>query len=1220
MAGGTINKKNLIDEDAIRWPEELVKHIKILIGVQDDLVVSAKKYSELSKSFKTSSTDKEFVKLKQEEAKVTQAAVKQQIALEKANQAAIQTNLKLKQSEEAKRKSIVASAESEEKAIRSKNATAKSEISLSEAQRRQKEALVKSSERTARALEKENREYTKLNNKLRIVRERVEDLNAKKISGLKLSDIEQKELKQSQREYDKLEKSIRKVDERNNKHQRSVGRYPKLLGGAIGSLKSFAGALGLVGGATAVFSIIRNGLKIFSRFEKETSNLKAVLGATSIEMTLLTSKAKELGASTAFTARQVIELETSFAKLGFPTSDILEMTEATLNASSAMGSDLGETAKLTGATLKSFGLDADEATRVTDVLAKSTSISALDFEKLSTSMSTIAPVAKSYGFSLEATISLLGQLSNAGFDASTAATATRKILLNLSDTNGKLAKSLKEPVTDLPSLVAGLKQLKNEGVDLGKALELTDVRSVAAFSTFLEGTETLTDLNISLENAAGSAERMAKVQLDNLAGDVTILNSAWQGLILAVTTGSGAFSKALRGMVSSATEFINVLTADAEGREVFITKQATDNAKETIKELVKLAKESGKTIKEQSIGFIDVESEKKRIDELKKELEKLEERFIKDKISTDNKFVNKKKREISLIEQQFKITNKLLALEIEKEKEASKPKKKVETEGEKKESEKQEKERVKRLEAEKKALFELGKFKKEQQLQQLNDQIKDESKSLEQRLSLIAEKYTKEKELEVFIRDFKLSNSKLIASERELIEQQSQDKIGEIQAKNIKESFNARLQNLKDIEDEQNKLADKKVTTVLESVGSDTSSIQAAEDEIKKIRIEAAEEVFNKKIDFIGELFATENITAEQLKQVDDELRDIKLENAQILLNNSKEKAAEQVKTEQEKAAKIRDVFISSSNSIAETLNIDADNIINIYDGLFDKLEEGETKFERFAEIGSAAIGIIGDISANISEAKISEIDAEIQANEDKYTRLLELAQGDKTQTELLEKEREIKRKNLEKDKRKEQVKQAKFGKALAITNIILTTAQAVIGALAPPPVGLGPVAGIPLAVVAGALGVAQLGVAIARPIPKFKEGVQNFGGGMAVLGDGGVPEVITDKNDNILGLSPSKDTLFDLPKGANVYSSVDTFKEKNNVNDDLLKLSILHSLKQDQKQFDNKMLSKSMDRNYKELEGKITKGINNGFKKVKFTINNNIDTVDQSYYNSGLY
>lgn len=69
-------------------------------------------------------------------------------------------------------------------------------------------------------------------------------------------------------------------------------------------------------------------------------------------------------------------------------------------------------------------------------------------------------VAKAFNFQIEDTLALLGKLADAGFDASMSATATRNILLNLADGNGKLAKALGEPVKTLPELVVGLKKLK----------------------------------------------------------------------------------------------------------------------------------------------------------------------------------------------------------------------------------------------------------------------------------------------------------------------------------------------------------------------------------------------------------------------------------------------------------------------------------------------------------------------------------------------------------------------------------------------------------------------------------------------------------------------------------------------------------------------------------------------------------------------------------------
>lgn len=367
--------------------------------------------------------------------------------------------------------------------------------------------------------------------------------------------VTSKQATDAEKRFRKLDDRLRKINNTARDGRRDVGRYSL----AFSKLGSLVGALGITAGLAGIVRGVGSLIGVFADFDKANSKLQAVLGATEAEMTLLKTTADELGAITEFTASQVTGLQTEFAKLGFPVADIEQMTESTLNAASAMGADLGEQAKLTGATLKAFELDASEAARVNDVLSKATTSSALDFQKLASSMSTIAPVANSFGFSVEATTSLLGQLSNAGFDASSAATATRNILLNLADSNSKLGKSLKTPVKDLPSLVKGLKQLTAEGIDLGEALELTDKRSVAAFSTFLSGTDDILDLNDALENATGTAERMAEVQLDNLTGDVTILNSAWEGFILSVESGDGVFGTFLRSAVQGFTKLLGVL-------------------------------------------------------------------------------------------------------------------------------------------------------------------------------------------------------------------------------------------------------------------------------------------------------------------------------------------------------------------------------------------------------------------------------------------------------------------------------------------------------------------------------------------------------------------------------------------------------------------------------------------------------------------------------------
>lgn len=160
------------------------------------------------------------------------------------------------------------------------------------------------------------------------------------------------------------------------------------------------------------------------------------------------------------------------------------MTPSVLKFAKAVDTDLASAATLAGATLRIFNLDAEDTERAVSTMTMGCNASALSFEYLNTAMSIVGPVANSFGFTIEETTALLGALANSGFDASSAATATRNILLNLADGSGKLALALGGPVDNLEDLVKGLKKLNSEGIDLNKALDLTDKRSVAAFNTF----------------------------------------------------------------------------------------------------------------------------------------------------------------------------------------------------------------------------------------------------------------------------------------------------------------------------------------------------------------------------------------------------------------------------------------------------------------------------------------------------------------------------------------------------------------------------------------------------------------------------------------------------------------------------------------------------------------------------------------------------------------
>ncbi len=371
----------------------------------------------------------------------------------------------------------------------------------------------------------------------------------------------------------KLDAQIKKNEQAIGKHQRSVGNYGKVFDKAKGALLAFGagvvGATALIGGMSRA---IKNSISIVLSFDQAMADVAAITRASVGEVGMLRNAAKALGGTTKFTATEVARLQKELGKLGFTVSETLTATGGILALAAAMDEDLARSAEVAGAAVRAFGLDASETQRVVDVMARSFTLTPLNIERFSVSMRSAATTAKIFGFSIEETTALLGSLVKVGLDASMAGTATRNILLNLADANGALAKELGRTVTSFDDFIPALIEARERGIDLGAALELTDKRSVNAFLTFLDGAESLRDLTTELRNAGGAAETMAEIQLNTLQGDLTILKSAFQGLVIQVSDTNTGMNDTARGGVTLLTKGLVALKDEAEETDTWLDK------------------------------------------------------------------------------------------------------------------------------------------------------------------------------------------------------------------------------------------------------------------------------------------------------------------------------------------------------------------------------------------------------------------------------------------------------------------------------------------------------------------------------------------------------------------------------------------------------------------------------------------------------------------------
>ena len=318
----------------------------------------------------------------------------------------------------------------------------------------------------------------------------------------------------------------------------------------LGKLKAAIISTGigaLVVGVGALVGIFTSASKKGAEFEKSLSTLQAVSGSTASEMGELSLQAKELGSTTQFTAVEVVKLQSELAKLGFTAKDIKNSTPAILSLASSLEVDLASAAELAGSTVRAFGLTTNDTARVVDVMALSTSSSALNFEALRESIKIVAPAARATGVSIEKTAALLGILANNGLKGSVAGTGLSKSFIELN----------KQGIT----LEEGMAKVARSSNKLNTAIELVGVVGAKSFLSLAESGKEIEKLQKDFEGASGAAQAMAEIRLDNLSGDVTKLQSAWEGLLLGIEDGTGAMSKFLRSTIQAATAITSFFTA-----------------------------------------------------------------------------------------------------------------------------------------------------------------------------------------------------------------------------------------------------------------------------------------------------------------------------------------------------------------------------------------------------------------------------------------------------------------------------------------------------------------------------------------------------------------------------------------------------------------------------------------------------------------------------------
>ncbi|MCW1241938.1 phage tail tape measure protein [Bacillus pretiosus] len=309
-------------------------------------------------------------------------------------------------------------------------------------------------------------------------------------------------------------------------------------------------ALGKASAVTGVAMVAAIGatVKSAANFEQSMAKVKAISGATDTEFQQLKATAKDLGATTQFSASQAADGLAFLSLAGFKAQDSINAMPAVLNLAAAGAIDLGTAADISSNIMTGFGIAATDTGMAADVLTKTFTTANTDMNQLGMAMKYVAPVAKALGWDITDAATAVAKMSDAGIQGSQAGTSLRAALLSLANPTGQTQKAFEKlgisvvdangqfkPLPELIGHISGKMQGMTDAQKTVTAAQLVGTEASAGFLALLDqGQGSLQSYKQSLEESGGTAERVARIQQETLNGALTQVSSAMEGLAIGI--------------------------------------------------------------------------------------------------------------------------------------------------------------------------------------------------------------------------------------------------------------------------------------------------------------------------------------------------------------------------------------------------------------------------------------------------------------------------------------------------------------------------------------------------------------------------------------------------------------------------------------------------------------------------------------------------------------
>ncbi|WP_288840660.1 phage tail tape measure protein [uncultured Mitsuokella sp.] len=283
-------------------------------------------------------------------------------------------------------------------------------------------------------------------------------------------------------------------------------------------------------------------------FEQAMSKVKAITNSSNEDMARLNETAQQLGATTQFSATQAAEAMSYLGMAGWKTDQIIAGMPGMLDLAAASGSDLATVADIVSDDLTAFGMSADQAGHMADVMAAASTNANTNVEMMGMTFKYAGAVAGALGYSLEDVSIATGLMANAGIKADQAGTSLRAIMTRLIDPPKDAATALDALGISAVNADGSVKPFRQTIMELREKFKGLSQSEKAQMASSIAGTEAMSGflavVNVSdsdfdtlanaIDNADGASKQMANTMNDNAKGGAIQLQSAIEGVSIAI--------------------------------------------------------------------------------------------------------------------------------------------------------------------------------------------------------------------------------------------------------------------------------------------------------------------------------------------------------------------------------------------------------------------------------------------------------------------------------------------------------------------------------------------------------------------------------------------------------------------------------------------------------------------------------------------------------------